>query len=818
LTEKPFGAFLRSYVPSVQEESFLDKYLIDMGIKHSSKHGDVWPGWEIYIEALERHFERLDTFLDGEDESIVNLIYGNVQSGKTGHLLANICWARDNGFHLAVVLTGSVTDLGEQTVERLRTKLPPNTAHLISAPTESRLNSGNLSSEISFLVESRNLDSGKPLPVITLIKSSVRLKAVRSIINAINNNLKVPLKIIILDDEADQASVDASQSSKTSFIEDVVLSENTSTRVSIHNRINEIRDEIDGKLIYLAYTATPQALMHGDLYGPLQPRICSVVPAGDKYVSIGDLVRTKNSLVQLDEVASGVSSEENLIAMEQCLVQFLIYCWLHKKWPNIFHGKGLKEGYSCEENSLQFLIHPSGLTNDHMQFKEAMDQCLRDFRTFMHDINLRDDFVTQYFEPAYKVLLSKLNVTECEFITTDEQKIDCWDYVINLIDSTDRLKVKLVNSKERENLNGQGGKQPLVPVMPEQWQIADAWILIGGEILGRGLSIPHLTTTLFLRNPKNPLFDTAVQQMRFCGYRRDYLRFIQVFAPGDIILDYQDAVKIDEPFRQRAQKWDITNRDLIKNPPIMRFIAPVTTRFRPTRNSVLSGQIEVRNSSSKSGLFNIGQIASPIRLVSNLDLTLHLVANSVFLETYVNAGTRMAIFKLDTKDAQLLLNRFKVSPSESSDLRSLSELLEYNESERGLANLELLFAVDESILGYSSGEELFRSMVISKELPFRTLSGGIDPEVWKECKEDGDMLSVQAKSIVGDSERNVHKQYSDSILLQIRLYRLLVDPETSIKKYNYEGYENGVGVGVSLIGWIPDSQEEFYINREACIS
>jgi hypothetical protein len=55
-------------------------------------------------------------------------------------------------------------------------------------------------------------------------------------------------------------------------------------------------------------------------------------------------------------------------------------------------------------------------------------------------------------------------------------------------------------------------------------------------------------------------------------------------------------------------------------------------------------------------------------------------------------------------------------------------------------------------------------------------------------------------------------------LLQIRLYRLLVDPETSIKKYNYEGYENGVGVGVSLIGWIPDSQEEFYINREACIS
>ena len=816
--DKPFGAFLQNYVPKVQQESYLDKYLIDMGIRHSSKSGDIWPGWEIYIEALERHFERLGDFLKSEDESIVNLVYGNVQSGKTGHLLANICWARDNGFHLAIVLTGSVTDLGEQTVERLRTKLPANTAHLISAPTESRLSSGNIGSEVTMHVQARNFDAGKPMPVITLIKSPVRLKAVRSIINLINLNLKSPLKIIILDDEADQASVDASQNSKTGVIEEVVLSQNSSTRVSIHNRINEIRDEIEGKLIYLAYTATPQALLHGDLYGPLQPRICSVLPAGEKYVSIGDLVRRRNSLVQLRDVTSGVSSEENLIAMEQCLSQFLIYCWLHKKWPNTFHGKPINESFSCEENSLQFLIHPSGLTNDHAQFKEAMDECIRDFRNFMHDVNLREDFVSQYFEPGYRVLLSNMDAIETEFFADDEQKLDCWDYVINLIDSTDKLKVKLVNSKERDNLNAQGGNQPLVPIMPDQWQIAEAWILIGGEILGRGLSIPHLTTTLFLRNPKNPLFDTAVQQMRFCGYRRDYLRFIQVFAPADIILDYQDAVKIDEPFRQRALKWDLTSRDLITRPPIMRFIAPVNTRFRPTRNSVLSGQIEVRSSTGKSGFFSVSQISSPVRLISNSDLVLHLANGSSLVESYASAGTKMSIYKIRVKEAQLLLDRFKVSISESSDLKSLSELLEYDESERGLANSNILLAVDESILEFSSGEDLFNRLVITKELPFRTLSGEIDPEMWASCVENSEMLSVQAKSIVGDSERNVHKQYGDSILLQVRLYRLLVNEDSGVKKYKKDGFENGVGVGISLIGWIPDTQEEFYVNREAGLS
>lgn len=77
-----------------------------------------------YYESLERHFARLTDFLNSGEESVVNLVFGNVQSGKTGHLLANICWAKDNKIHLAVVFTGANTDLGQQTVERLKTKLP----------------------------------------------------------------------------------------------------------------------------------------------------------------------------------------------------------------------------------------------------------------------------------------------------------------------------------------------------------------------------------------------------------------------------------------------------------------------------------------------------------------------------------------------------------------------------------------------------------------------------------------------------------------------------------------------------------------------
>jgi hypothetical protein len=178
----------------------------------------------------------------------------------------------------------------------------------------------------------------------------------------------------------------------------------------------------------------------------------------------------------------------------------------------------------------------------------------------------------------------------------------------------------------------------------------------------------------------------------------------------------------------------------------------------------------------------------------------------------------MAIYKLNLLGAKDLLDNFKVSPSEASDLKSLSELLEYDESERGLSNSNILLAVDEIIQDYSTGEDLFNRLEISDNLPYRTLSGVIDPNLWSNCTEDKKMLSVQAKSIVGDSERNVHKKFNDSILLQVRLYRLLCDEDGSSFSYDKDKFKFGVGIGLSLIGWIPDSQEEYYVNREAALN
>ena len=806
-----FGAFLRNYNPKIEDVAFLEKYLIEMGIKSSGVEKFTSEESQIYVEALDRHFNRLDNFLTSDKESLVNLVFGNVQSGKTRHLLANICWARDNSFHVAIVFTGSTTPLGDQTVDRLESSLPQNTAQIISSPTEPRLADGPVLQQLISRVQTRLVDSSSPIPVVTLIKSAARLSAVRRMFEELNRVVGMDLRIMILDDEADQASPDATASSRGNEIVDSILSQDLPTRVTIHNRINEIRDEIRGKHVYLAYTATPQALIHGDFEGPLQPEFCSVVPAGNDYTSIGAIVRQKNALVRLDNVDPAVASDENMKAMEICFAQFLVLSWLHKRHANIFHGKPMDTAYKCDEKSIQFLIHPSGLSVDHQEFKDAMDLCLTDFKSYMTQGPETTEFLNAYFKPAYLKVLSKLPDDAKNLLESDQQKMDCWDYIIKLTHSVKDLKIKLVNYKERKNLSAQ---EPLVPITPSQWQEAEAWVLIGGEILGRGLSIPHLAITLFLRNPKNPNFDTSVQQMRFCGYRKSYLPLLQVYAPGDIIQDYLDAVEIDEPFRARALRWDLNDRNLKIYPPMLRFIAPSTTRFRPTRNSVLSGEISIRSSTSRSGFFSTAQISNPVKFIRNTNLILDLIAGLPIYDKYELNETKSVIYSLDKPQINKVFQKWDLCDAEKMEFLTMFELLGYPEAERGLEHLECLIAVDYEVTKLSSGEDAHASYSNFRDLPFRTLSGSVREADWAKLDSLVEFDRLQAKSIVGGSERSMQEAYPENVLLQCRLFELLNPSSIAVGQGSRNPEGRGIGMGLSLIGWIPDSEEEYYVNKE----
>jgi hypothetical protein len=70
-----WGAVLRTHSSSQMLRSFLDQYLVLQKIKKDSTEDIVINGQEDYVDALDRHFTRLDNFLQNSNESNINLYY-----------------------------------------------------------------------------------------------------------------------------------------------------------------------------------------------------------------------------------------------------------------------------------------------------------------------------------------------------------------------------------------------------------------------------------------------------------------------------------------------------------------------------------------------------------------------------------------------------------------------------------------------------------------------------------------------------------------------------------------------------------------------
>lgn len=118
---------------------------------------------------------------------ITALLLGNVQSGKTSHMLGCISALADKGYKLFIILTSDNIDLQRQTFNRAKNNLE---------------NFCVLSENETFLFKPQNLS--KPF-LLVLKKNSSVLKKWGNIFSSSIKNLG--LFLCIFDDEADSASL-----------------------------------------------------------------------------------------------------------------------------------------------------------------------------------------------------------------------------------------------------------------------------------------------------------------------------------------------------------------------------------------------------------------------------------------------------------------------------------------------------------------------------------------------------------------------------------------------------------------------------------
>lgn len=179
----------------------------------------------------------------------IGLLFGNVQSGKTGQMFGIMCKAADLGFPVFILLTTDNVVLQQQTLDRVKSDLD---GFCICGENDARLFTDNS------LIE----------PAIIVLKKNVRiLKLWANILNSTGFMKGNPL--FVIDDEADAASLNT-------LI-------NSDRQSSINKYLDIIKNGASSSL-YLQVTGTPQAIFLQTIASGWHPYFTYYFQPGDAYL------------------------------------------------------------------------------------------------------------------------------------------------------------------------------------------------------------------------------------------------------------------------------------------------------------------------------------------------------------------------------------------------------------------------------------------------------------------------------------------------------------------------------------------------------
>lgn len=485
------------------------------------------------IERLDRESTRVVADLHNPHLprfSTRGLVAGDVQSGKTSNFTAVISKAADAGYRAFIVLSGTKNKLRRQTQHRLLADLvgPDTRDWMVLTTEEHDFGVGNTPSANAVLANSATL------PVLLVVKknSTVLHKLLRWLRGA-HDDIVLQTPALVIDDEADEASINVAKT----------RDERTRVNGSIVDLLKLFK-----RVAFVGYTATPYANFFIDASAPedLYPRDF-IIPLGSSpeyfgYERIFGRERTRydendRDIDGLDMIRSVTAQEAAAVkpergqtapfkldlrrapALQEALDWFLL-----STAARIARGQGDKHS--------SMLIHTSQLTAIHRTFSTPIEKRCRQIHDELEGGNP----------------------------TTRKRLGDLWDREIRRVDAAqfgyDALKFSDV-------------EQHLVPVLKRARVIVEnsmtvaeqrlvygstpgVFIVIGGDVLSRGLTLEGLVVSYFTRSATT--FDTLMQMGRWFGYRRGYCDLPRIWMTDDLKSSFYEIGGIDREMRQQIER------------------------------------------------------------------------------------------------------------------------------------------------------------------------------------------------------------------------------------------------------------------------
>lgn len=164
-----------------------------------------------------------------------------------------------------------------------------------------------------------------------------------------------------------------------------------------------------------------------------------------------------------------------------------------------------------EEKNYSFLVHTSGKTDDHKADRKVIESSMKAL------VGGKGPQFTAFV----KVLLQ-----EAKLLYPGAKALDLTGYVIA---NASRSAFIVLNSKRDR---ATAGDKPTVPTCPFT-------VIIGGNIVSRGVTFPNLLSMFFTRDVKTKLQqDTYIQRARMFGARGKYLKHFELTIPRHLYNDW----------------------------------------------------------------------------------------------------------------------------------------------------------------------------------------------------------------------------------------------------------------------------------------
>ena len=492
--------------------------------------------------------EVLDYCGDPEDQGTWarrGMVMGHVQSGKTTNYAALICKAADAGYKVVILLAGITNSLRAQTQERLDETFIGKVS--VFSPTVKEMlpitifGSGrfpaygtsrdNDFSKIAASTYGVTLSALREPIIFVTKKNKSTLERLRDWLKDQNRGALITEPLLLIDDEADNASINTSANPDG---------------VTAINRVIRETLQLFQRSSYVGYTATPFANIFIDpdtedemLQDDLFPRhFIKALDPPSNYVGAsrvfeveGDLRTTMVRVVEdYQDILPLKHKRNHDLRLLPPSMKEAIRVFLLTRAIRILRSQG--------DRHCSMMINVS-------RFNDVQERIHGLVYSYL--IRLRNSLTVNAGLPLSRIRDKNIDKLSDSFRREFSEVGYSFAQILKMLG-------KAANSVSVTTVNMRGGTLDYSRHKSGGLHV----VAIGGLALSRGLTLEGLTVSYILRN--TAASDTLMQMARWFGYRTDYEDICRLYLPDSSLSHYEYVEEAIEELRNEVKRMETLNQ------------------------------------------------------------------------------------------------------------------------------------------------------------------------------------------------------------------------------------------------------------------